>query len=509
MQRFALVGHFRSSSSRTFLALTVVGAVAVAGVGAVSTSRRPASPAVVVTISGEATGRLIPAGFAGLSVEYRGLAHYAGTDPLAVSPVFEQLLRNLAPGQRAVLRIGGDSADWTWWPARGIVRPGGIRFDLTKGMLGVAGALARKLGAQLILGLNLEANNPRLAAAEARAMIGAIGRSSIQAFEIGNEPELYGSFPWYHTPSGRHVKGRPPGYDFPAFTSDFTRFARALPRLPLAGPNSGAPNWLPQLPRFLAREPRIGLVTLHSYPLKHCTPSSVVTIPELLANASQGALADGLAPYVALAHAHRVPIRIDELNGVSCGGARGVSDTFAAALWSLDTLFEMARVGVDGVNFHTVPRYINDEFSTSVGNGHWQASVHPQYYGLMMFAQAAPPGSRLLKISRQRRTPVHVWATRGPDRRVRVVLINEGLKRSRVVNVRIPGAQGPGTLERLQAPHVGSKTGVSLGGQSFGSLTTTGLLAGAPSTISLALASGGYVVALPPASAALLTLAPR
>ena len=36
-------------------------------------------------------------------------------------------------------------------------------------------------------------------------------------------------------------------------------------------------------------------------------------------------------------------------------GKRGVSDTFASALWVLDTLFNLAAVGVDGVNVHTLP----------------------------------------------------------------------------------------------------------------------------------------------------------
>ena len=51
------------------------------------------------------------------------------------------------------------------------------------------------------------------------------------------------------------------------------------------------------------------------------------------------------------------------MNAVSCGGVRGVSDTFASALWALDTLFEFSRVGVDGVNFHTVPNTINELIS--------------------------------------------------------------------------------------------------------------------------------------------------
>ncbi len=60
--------------------------------------------------------RAIPAGFLGLSLEYSAVSAYAGRDPSAVDPVFEQLIRNLTPGQRPVLRIGGDTTDWSWYP---------------------------------------------------------------------------------------------------------------------------------------------------------------------------------------------------------------------------------------------------------------------------------------------------------------------------------------------------------------------------------------------------------
>ena len=44
--------------------------------------------------------------------------------------MFEQLIRNLAPGQAPDLRIGGDTTDWTWWPVPGVAKPGGIRYSL-------------------------------------------------------------------------------------------------------------------------------------------------------------------------------------------------------------------------------------------------------------------------------------------------------------------------------------------------------------------------------------------
>ena len=41
------------------------------------------------------------------------------------------------------------------------------------------------------------------------------------------------------------------------------------------------------------------------------------------------------------------------MNSVTCHGKTGVSDTFASALWILNTLFEMVHAGVDAVNIHT------------------------------------------------------------------------------------------------------------------------------------------------------------
>ena len=87
------------------------------------------------------------------------------------------------------------------------------------------------------------------------------------------------------------------------------------------------------------------------------------------------------------------------MNSVSCGTANGVANVFGSALWSLDALFQMARVGVDGVNIHTAPTYPDRLFVAKKVHHVWRAAVEPEYYGLMMFAQAAPAGSRLVHVS--------------------------------------------------------------------------------------------------------------
>jgi len=496
------------------LAAAVVVALGLTRLGTGASGDRDPSPRPMefVTVEAGTAQRSVPYGFLGLSIEYPALERYAGSDPAALDPVFEQLVRNLAPGQAPVLRIGGDSADRTWRPSSAVPQPPGVTFAITNHWLAVARALVGALRARLIVDLNLEAGSPRLAAAEAGALIDGVGRGAIRALELGNEPDLYASFPWYRTDGGHLVTGRPPNYDMSALIGDFTSFASALPPLPLAGPSLGAPQWTRQLGRFLADEPRIRLVTLHRYPLQLCyTPRSSARYPalqRLLVPASSIGMADSFARNVAIARARGLTVRVDELNTVSCGAVPAVSQTFASALWALNTLFEMVRVGIHGVNIHTFPGAGYQLFRISHPGGQWQATIAPEYYGLMLFAQAAPAGSVLLNVNRAVEGTMRTWATRARDGTIRVLAINQGAGR-RLLSVRVAGARSiRASLVRLTAPSVHAHGGVTLGGQSFGSRTVTGVLAGHPEVAQVRPVGGRYAVMMPPASAAMLVLPP-
>ena len=461
----------------------------------------------VVGVSGATVGRAIPGGFVGVSIEERALEQFAGADPKAIDPVFVHLLQDIAPQQSPVLRIAGDSTDWSWWPVAHVARPPGVKYDLTPTWMGVAHALAAQLNARLILGVNLEADNRAVATAEAEAMLARIGRPYIDGFELGNEPELYGSFGWYRSPSTHQlVPGRPRAYSVGNFISDFARFSSYLGGDPLAGPSMGGPMWLRSLAAFVGAEHHLSVVTVHAYPLKHCSKATVVTSAQLLADSSSHGLARRVAPWVALAAHHHLPLRVDEMNGISCGGTRGVSDTFTSALWLLDTLFEMARTGVSGVNIHTVPNTINEVLGPQFAHGAWSMRVHPEFYGMVMFAQAAPAGARLLRVSDRLAAGVKVWATRAGNGAVHVVVINKRLRGAQTVRLRIAGAGGPASVQQLLAPSVHATSGVTLGGQTFGAATSTGVLGGRPAGVTVAPAGGTYSLRVPAASATLLSL---
>jgi hypothetical protein len=308
------------------------------------------------------------------------------------------------------------------------------------------------------------------------------------------------------------VFGRQRTYDLRAFGAESSALRKRLPRVALAGPAVGALPWLQNLRSFLGAEPTLRVVTLHRYPLNRCftTPGSAKypTVANMLSSTASRGLAAGIGRYVAIAHQRGDTFRIDEMNSVACGGKAGVSDTFASALWVLNALFAVARSGADGVNIHTFPGARYGLFTFQRAGAGWAAFVRPEYYGLLMFAQAAPPGARLLSVTRMGTPEVRAWATRGADGTTRLVLINDDVRHSHVVSVRLPEQARIVTLERLTAPSAWARRGVALGGRSYGAQTQTGNLAGAQLSQQLTAGPGGYLVTLPAASAATLTISP-
>ena len=470
--------------------------------------RAPATDATV-TIGPGASGETVRPGFLGFSFEFWALEGYAGADPGHLDPVFVQLLRNLTANKSTVIRIGGVSTDRVWWPVAGASRPPSAYYTVTPRRLEVAKALAQATNARLILGVQFEANSRVEAAAESKAMIKVIGRRLIEGFELGNEPELYANR-YFYTLNGVDVFARPPSWDFESYLRDYTYIASAMGHVPIAGPAVGVYSWISHLQQFIRVE-RPSVVTVHRYPLQSCSavPGSFnyPTISHLLGQTASAGLADALEPYVAMAHADHLELRNAEMNSVSCGDHNSVAETFASALWVADTLFSLVKAGVDGVNIHTFDGANAELFSTTHTGPRWHAYVAPEYYGVWLFSQAAPPGSVLLRTSATGRIGVlRAWATKAQDGRIRVALINDSMTGAKSVAVRVPGKPATATLERLRAPDVRSRSGITLGGRSFGSNTTTGLPRGRPQTTKLAPDAGAYVVRVPATSAVMITV---
>jgi hypothetical protein len=502
-------------------ALAAAAALAVSGLAAGSAQASVADVTVAdVTVGGAPVTRPLPPGFVGLAFTYSALERWLSPSG-PVDPALVGLIRGLTPSGRPSLRIGGESADRSWWPIKGYRRPIGITYDLGPAWAARARRLARATDARLLLGLELEANRPRIDAVEARQLLHRIGGRYVQSFQIGNEPNLYDVIPWYRVLRGRPavwyskfgtpVYARPQSYGPPAFSAQIAAIMHVIPSYPLAGPETNNPAWMQALLPFLKPSGRVTTLTTHAYGVNNCVKDErsdlYPTVPNLLRLSTSRDLLTGMAPYVSLVHRRGGSYRIDEMGAVTCTGSPGVSNAMATALWTVDALFDAARQGIDGVNLHTDYARINNLFSLHSRYGRWRATVQPIYYGALLFAHADPAGSRLLHVQRGTTATLRVWASRGRDQRVRITLINDSLGRAATVRLRLPAGvrSATGTIERLQAPGGASAThGVTLGGRSFHTTTTGSLprLRLGP----VRARRGLLTVELPKGSAALVTL---
>ena len=104
---------------------------------------RPAALAsTTISLPTKATGRRVPDGFLGFSFEFQAVRAYTGSDPRAINPVFEQLIRNLSSGQDPILRIGGDSSDVSYAPSPGVRPPPYVAYQLTPSWMATTAAPA-------------------------------------------------------------------------------------------------------------------------------------------------------------------------------------------------------------------------------------------------------------------------------------------------------------------------------------------------------------------------------
>jgi glycosyl hydrolase family 79 len=481
--------------------------------------------AASVSVAPSPISRPIPSGFLGVAFEYSSIPAWVGHAGAEPNPVLVQLMRNLSPVGRPVIRIGGLSTDHSWWPVSGMRTPAGVTYTLTPAWAQAMQELARDADARLILGINLEADSSAVARTEADQFVTRIGRGHLAALAIGNEPPLYPSVPWYRVRSGEvfpwysdvgtAVFGRGLDWSPRAFAGDYARILSGLPTVPIAGPDTQRPSWFAAYARFLTARSRVQIVTSHGYGLNNCVTRPATpaypSIPHLLSTYALTDLLSGLTPFVGAAHQFGATFRVDEMGSVTCNGRPGVSDTMASALWAAGALFTVAQDGVDGVNLHSYPRLSNALFDFSHSAEGWTGVVHPLYYGALLFAHAAPAGSRLMQVALRAPSSLHAWATAGPGSARHVLLINDSLTES--ASVVVTGAQGGGAppvaqLERLQAPSASATDDIHLGGRTFGAATATGQLR-PPVRDPVPVRGGAYRVTLPAASAALLTFTVR
>jgi Glycosyl hydrolase family 79 C-terminal beta domain len=456
-------------------------------------SFRPESDASIA-IDASQTGYPISRTFLGLSHDWSEAKDMMGIPATGTNPIYRQLVRNLYAngGGPVVIRIGGSSTDLSEFNG-----------EPNASEISAYAQFSRDTNAQFYLSVNLGTSDVGLPVRQAQYFVDNMPRASLKAIEVGNEPDLYAS-------NGL----RSSSYTFEKYLGEFSvRQSVLQPVLPsglkLVGPSWGSEGSLRNLPEFLKAESgNLTGVSQHWYAGIACggrkNPPDFLLRPVA---ATSGA--HSLAPAVALTHAKGLFFRIGEMNSIACNGEANVTDTFASALWMIDALFELANVGVDGVNVHmdTDDVYGPFLFKVNSAKAPYKYSlnvIRPEYYGLLFFQQAAPGGSKLIRTSVRNPANLKNWATIDEENTIRITTINKDEKKGRKVTLRIKN-YGTGSLVRLLAPSYLAKTGITLGGVGFDG-SEDGKVRGMPQTESIVPKEGVYAIEVPPTSAVLLTL---
>ncbi len=466
---------------------------------------RPIPRRVSLTLDAHRSGRPVPAGFFGLSLEYPALA--ANEEHLGT---FERILTMLHPrGTGAMrLRIGGDSSQVTFL-ARRHHRLAPWAFAVDGRFIRRTAALIRSRGLRMIFDLNQVTATPAQSAALARRLLAGLPRHSVAGFELGNEPDSPHPALWRpvvaDTPSlAAHVTAAigPAEYD-----ARYRADARALARLDrhvfLAGPALGEPlldrRYIVSL--LHSPHPRLGAITVHEYPYSACDSprqADYPTIARLLSARAVDVMDSDIAPEVRLARAARLPLRVTEFNSVTCGGRPGVSDRFVTALWAPGALLELLRSGARSADLHVHEGAPNAPWG-------WAASrlvAPPLLYGMALFARALGPGARPIAThgSAARDPWLGAWALRLRSGAEHVVLVNRG---PRPVTVHLTAARARrASVQRLSSTGLAAAS-ATLDGQRIGG---DGRWQGRRHVEHGGRLHGRLTVTLPADSAALVTL---
>jgi hypothetical protein len=421
----------------------------------------PVQTAVAVAVDRTRPGPAVPPDFLGLSFEMSSLpqmAQYANRGDLVT------LLRSLGPG---VLRFGGVSADTriAWTDAR-TPRPAWASGVVDADDFRQLAALAAQSGWRIVLTVGIVHFEPAAAAREVAAARAALGES-LEAIELGNEPNAYALHSMREEPWGVEQ------YD--AQVAEYRAAIEAVvPGIPLWGPDvSGSSAFATWGPGEVVDQ-RPAMLTGHHYPLG-CEQKPPPSIQRLLSAPIRTKEIASLRRYVKIARAGNLPFRLDETNSVSCGGVADISDTFASALWAAGFLPQVMASGAAGVNLHgNVSRCTGYSPICAAGPEELATGeliAQPVWYVLLMMKGLV--GDRPLPttvVRSPRSANVQVTALVAADGRLDfVVADDEPLgKQGAIVRLRVgPGYVGASTLA-LTGGSLAALTGTALGGAEVG-----------------------------------------
>lgn len=212
----------------------------------------------------------------------------------------------------------------------------------------------------------------------------------IAYFELGNEPTNYNESRWNDSTE--------------AYVSQWKQYTRDIDAAVNATPNSNYPSdrwWASSattddsglevrpvalIPAGVDSEDQVGIYSIHSYPFSTCDPqrAALATIENILNHTEIVRYCDEeIYPSARAALDEGKSWNIGEFNSISCSGRPNVTDTFAQALWVVDTELTYATRNASATHLHqgaTLALQSKDQLNTPGENGTPGYSTYSMLY---------------------------------------------------------------------------------------------------------------------------------
>jgi hypothetical protein len=426
------------ASSRAFVFRGAVG----------NNSSGPTRPEVVdLSAAWETLDVHLPEDMLGLSYESAQLSapdFFSGGNKQLIS-----LVRRLAP--HGVLRLGGNLSEFTQWAPDRVIASGhapfrafapdmgttkaGKRFPITREAILNLRQFLDATGWKAVYGLNLANANHDQVVEEAKFVSLTLGKKLL-TFQIGNEPNHY------------VLNGlRRPGYSFNDYLTEWSSVhhavLKAIPSAKFAGPDvAEGVDWIKQFAEVAPES--VVMLTGHHYVTG--PPSDPSVTPERLL-APDAAFAKSMQKIESISAQAAKPFVMSETNTCYKAGKRGVSDVYAAALWSVDYFLQLGKARQRGVYFHGGA---TGWYTPIAGGSGIPFTPRPLYSGLLMCG--AFSGREMVQVlGEHQAADVQIYAFRKPRQ---YVVINKGIGE---IVLRLPHDEHAAKIQRLTALSLVSK----------------------------------------------------
>ncbi|WP_404286759.1 hypothetical protein [Glutamicibacter arilaitensis] len=364
------------------------------------------------------------------------------------------------------LRFGGNVLDReTFWTSTGEKAPKGKNLvtpeDLERVMKTV-----KKVDSKVTIGIPLGTFDPKRGADMAKHAVDIFG-DHLVGISIGNEPNGYTN----DARPGLQIR-KTSEWNEKKFVTQVRAYAKAIneatgTKVPLVGPGVFDGSWMSA---FLnAKLPNTTALTQHYYATYECSSDKVPgrgpewqnLLDPVVSNSARKMIGIGLDK----AEAKKLPLWVEETGSTSCPGTNNTSRTHASALWTVDHIFDSARLGVERMNMHSMlgacrggaPMSVVCSAEGSGEKGAGEVLAQPNYLAMRLARLSI--GSQFMKTKLAGDKNLQSYAVKAKNGRVLVTVVNknDAAKKSKnPVTVNVPQGYKATRAAQIHAPKNGA-----------------------------------------------------